>query len=204
MATMKNPTLRLDHRIIVSLVSPNSKGLDLGCGSGDLLSVLEKERGVRAQGIEIDESAIYSCVEKGLSVVHGDIDSGLTEYPDKAFDCVILNQSLQQAKKIEYVLKEALRVGKQVIIGFPNFAHFNARVMLALNGRAPVTKSLPYNWFDTPNLRFLSVRDFEIYCAQRGINVLKKFCLGKRSCLHLFTNIRSHNAIFVLSKGVQS
>ncbi|HBU69230.1 MAG TPA: methionine biosynthesis protein MetW, partial [Elusimicrobia bacterium] len=175
--------------------------LDLGCGNGELLSYLVKEKNADAQGIELDENAIYQCVEKGLSVFHSDIDSGLSGYPDKSFDYVILNQSLQEIKKIDYVINEALRAGKKVIIGFPNFAHIGARFMLFFRGMAPITNSLPYRWNDTPNLRFLSVKDFEWYCSKKGIKILESHYLGARNKINLLPNLFALNVIFVITKN---
>ncbi|MFA6079770.1 MAG: methionine biosynthesis protein MetW, partial [Candidatus Omnitrophota bacterium] len=166
-----NGVVRPDHKLILELVPEGSSVLDLGCGEGDLLELLVKEKNVKARGIEIDEQAIYKCVAKGLSVFHGDIDSGLSEYRDGSFDLVILNQSLQQIRHLDLVLQDALRVGKKVIVGFPNFAYFRARLRLGLKGKVPVTKSLPYNWYDTPNLHFFSIADFLDYCREKGIRV---------------------------------
>lgn len=123
-------SVRLDEKIIYGIIEPNSKVLDLGCGDGELLHLLAKGKNVKGQGIELSDDAIYKCVEKEVSVFHGDIDSGLVEYPGKSFDYVILNQSMQQVKKIEYVFQEALRVGRKTIVGFPNFASIKARCML--------------------------------------------------------------------------
>jgi methionine biosynthesis protein MetW len=152
--------LALEYKVILNWIRQGSSVLDLGCGDGALLDLLVRKKSVRAQGIEIDEQAIYQCVAKGLSVFHEDIDNGLSGYGDKNFDYVILNQSLQQVRKPEIVLKEALRVGRKVIIGFPNFAHCQARLQIFLKGKTPVTPSLPYRWHDTPNIHFLSISDF--------------------------------------------
>ena len=129
MSTASNG-ISLDHKVIVEIVGKSSSVLDLGCGDGELLAILVREKNVKAQGIEIDDKAIFDCVARGLSVFHDDIDSGLSDYEDKSFDFVILNQSFQQVKKPDAVLKEALRVGKKVIIGIPNFAHINARFQI--------------------------------------------------------------------------
>ena len=122
--------MREDYKIISEIIGSGSKVLDLGCGDGELMALLAKEKNARAQGIELDDSQIYKCVERGLSVFHSDIDSGLLEYPDKSFDYVILNQTMQQAKKADFVIQEALRVGKKLIVGFPNFAYVKARVSI--------------------------------------------------------------------------
>ena len=131
---MKSEPVRLDHRAIAELIQPQSTVLDLGCGTGGLLYLLIREKRVRGQGIEIDEQAIYKCVARGLNVLHGDLDSGLSEYLDYSFDYVILNQCLQQLRHVETVFTDSLRVGKKVIVGFPNFAHYTARLQLASGG----------------------------------------------------------------------
>ena len=192
--------VRLDHRVIFSIVEPKSKVLDLGCGDGDLLNYLVKEKKVKAQGIELSENAIYKCVEKGLHVYQSDIDSGLVGYPDNAFDYVILNQSLQEAKKILTVLDDALRVGKKVIVGFPNFAYISARIRLFFKGKAPITKSLPYYWYTTPNLRFLSITDFRDYCNKKKISIVSRFYLGTRREVRFLPNVFSLNAVFVITR----
>ena len=142
-AAMKSNEIRVDHRIICRIVEPGARVLDLGCGNGDLLYLLAREKGARVQGIELNDSAIYECVKKGLSVFHGDIESGLAEYPESSFDYVILNQSLQEVKKIDLLIHEALRIGGKIIVGFPNFAFLQARFMLFFRGKAPITPSLP-------------------------------------------------------------
>jgi methionine biosynthesis protein MetW len=190
-----------EYRIIAGMIHAAASVLDLGCGDGELLAMLKKERGVnRAQGIELDEKAIYKCVARGLSVFHGDIDSGLTEYDDNSFDYVILNQTFQQVKKPDVVLSEALRVGHHVIVGFPNFAHFSARYQLAVLGRAPITPSLPYEWYNTPNVHFLSIADFINYCRQGSIKIEKSYFLGKEKPLKFFPNLRALLGIFLITK----
>ena len=189
----------LDHKAILEWIHPGSSVLDLGCGNGDLLAYLVKERRVRAQGIEIDEQAIYQCVAKGLSVFHEDIDHGLSDYADHSFDYVILNQSFQQVKKPDSVLREALRVGKKVIVGLPNFAHYQARLQIFFKGRTPVTPSLPYEWHDTPNLHFLSISDFISYCRKRNIKIEKAAFIGSRRRVGIFPNLFGLTGIFLIS-----
>ncbi len=192
--------IRLDHRVILGLVQPHSQVLDLGCGSGELLYLLIKEKNCLGQGIEIDEQAIYSCVAKGLNVLHGDIDSGLADYRDKSFDYVILNQTLQQVKYLQSVLDDALRVGKKVIVGLPNFAGYKARIQLFFGGRAPVTKSLPYSWYESPNRHFLSILDFIEYCGQKKIKIEKSKFISEKKTIVLLPNIFAQIGIFLISR----
>ena len=191
---------RLDHAVIAGIIRPGSKVLDLGCGDGDLLLRLKEEKQADVRGIELNERSIHRCVEKGLSVYHGDIDSGLSAYHAGAFDYVILNQTFQQVKNVDYVIDESLRVGKRVIVGFPNFAHFAARAILFFLGRVPMTPSLPYEWHDTPNLRFLSISDFSKYCAEKGIEVLAARYLGCKAEMRFLPNMIARNALFVITK----
>ena len=165
------------------------------------MDFLIREKSVKAQGIEIDEQAIYQCVARGLSVFHEDIDNGLSGYPDQSFDYVILNQSLQQVKKPDAVVKEALRVGRKVIIGFPNFAHYSARLQIFLKGKTPITPSLPYEWHDTPNLHFLSISDFIEYCRQRKIKIEMGAFVGIKRRVKLFPNLFALTGIFLVTNG---
>jgi methionine biosynthesis protein MetW len=196
---MESDLISLDHKIILGLVRQGSSVLDLGCGDGELLSELAREKKAKVQGIEIDEQAIYKCVARGLSVLHGDIDSALPDYGDKSFDYVILNQSFQQVKKPDAVLREALRVGKEVIVGFPNFTHYSARLQIFFRGRTPVTPSLPYEWHDTPNLHFLSISDFVAYCRKRNITIEKEAFIGRSRKVSILPNVFALVGIFLLS-----
>jgi methionine biosynthesis protein MetW len=198
---MRSEDLGLESRIIADMIPPGAAVLDLGCGDGDLLAVLVKDKKARVQGIEIDEQCIYKCVSRGLSVLHGNIDSGLAEYDAKTFDFVILNQSFQQVRKPETVLREALRVGRQVIVAIPNFAHYRARWQIFFKGRTPVTASLPYEWYDTPNLHFLSLLDFAEYCRKRHIQIDRTAYTALDKRVKLFPNLLALVGIFVLSDG---
>ena len=197
---MARKNIQLDHAVILDLIKPQSSVLDLGCGSGDLLYLLIKDRKVRGQGIEIDDQAIYKCVAKGLNVFHGDVDSGLAEFNDKSFDYVILNQSLQQILHVDKVLIDALRVGKKVIVGIPNFAHYKSRLQMFFQGRAPVTEALPYQWYETPNLHFLSILDFKKYCRAKEIIIEQSVCIGENHKILFLPNLFAQVGIFLISK----
>jgi len=192
--------LRLDHAIIGDMVASGAKVLDVGCGDGDLLEYLVINKETSSSGVEISEKAIYSCVEKGLSVSHGDIDSGLKEYPDEFFDYVIFNQTMQQVHKPREAIKEALRIGKRAIIGFPNFCHIKSRFQIFFGGHVPVTASLPYSWFNTPNSHFLSIKDFRQFCREEEIAIERSVFLSQKSVIKFWPNIFALNAIFQISK----
>lgn len=195
------PDLRPDHRIMVELIEPRSKVLDLGCGDGTLLAYLIQHKGCHGTGIEIDEEAIYKCMAQGLSVSHGNIDTGLNDYSDKRFDYVILSESIQQVLHPQNVILESCRVGKKVIVGIPNFCHITARVQIFFRGRVPVTRELPYQWYDTPNLRFFSLKDFHTFCRLNAIQILQQKGIGIHQEVKFFPNLLAHIGIFLLKKN---
>ncbi len=190
-----------DHRVIVDLVRPGSSVLDLGCGDGTLLTLLGQEKNTRGQGIEKDNRAIYRCVAKGLSVFHGDLDTGLSEYGDCSFDYVVLNESLQQVALPDRVLTEALRVGREVIVGVPNFGHYSVRYQIFFRGRTPITPSMPYEWHNTPNLHFLSITDFIDYCRTRSIAITSSVFIGKKRAVKILPDLFAETGIFLIRKG---
>ena len=192
---------KVEHEAICDWVEPGSLVLDLGCGDGELLSCLTREKQVRGQGIELNEQAIQHCVAQGLSVFQEDIDTGLSDYGDKSFDYVVLNQTLQQIKKPDFVLNEALRVGKKTIVGFPNFLHMKARFQIFFRGRVPVTVALPYAWYDTPNLHFLSITDFKEYCQNRQIRIEKAVFIANNRRVRFLQNLLAEIGLFELSKS---
>lgn len=189
-----------DFRLFDSWIGEGASVLDLGCGDGTLLAHLISQKQVRAQGIELDEPAIIRCVAQGLSVFQQDIDTGLSEYADSSFDYVLLNQTLQQVKKPAFVLREALRVGKKVIVGIPNFAHYTVRTSILFKGRVPVTVALPFQWYDTPNLHFLSVNDFRDYCKNRNVVIECSFFRNDTRQVKLLPNLLAEYGYFLLSK----
>jgi len=170
----KNNGIRFDLQIIASWIRPGSKVLDLGCGYGNLLKYLKEQKGVRGVGVEKDETKVASCVAKGLSVVHGDINAEIRDYPEDSFDYVIVSQTLQQVYDPAEVLKQALRIGNQAIVSFPNFSHWRSRLQLMLKGYAPVTRELPYQWYDTPNIRVITLKDFRKFVREVGFRILKE------------------------------
>ncbi len=192
--------MKPDHQIISEIIHEGAHVLDLGCGEGDLLAHLRQTKKAQVQGIELDENWMHACVEKGLTVLQGDIESGLVDYPDHCFDYVILNQIMQEIKKADFVVQEALRVGHKVIIGFPNFAHIKARLTLFFKGRTPINEALPYYWFETPNVRFLTIDDFKDYCAKKNITIEQEHYLGAKGRIPFLPNLLAQNAIFVLTK----
>ena len=192
--------IRPDYRIILKWVEKNSLVLDLGCGSGELLYLLIKEKGARGHGIEISVKEIYKCVAKGLNILHGDIENGLADYKDRSFDYVILNQSMQQILHVDRVLQDALRVGKKVIVGFPNFVYYRSRLQILFGGKTPVNASLPYQWHETPNLHFLSILDFIEYCRKKKIKIERRAFLGKDQRVYLFPNAFAQTGIFLISR----
>ncbi len=197
---MDSDSPRIDHKIIYEIIEPGSRVLDLGCGDGELLYLLASNKNAKVQGIEVSDEAIYQCVKKGLSVFNSDIESGLVEYPDKSFDYVILNQSMQEVTKVDFIIQEALRVGEKVIVGFPNFAYINARLRLFFQGGAPMTKALPYLWYETPNVRSLSISDFREFCREKKVRILKAYYLREKKRIWFWPNLLALNAVFLLTR----
>jgi methionine biosynthesis protein MetW len=170
--------MRFDLQIIASLIAERSRVLDLGCGKGDLLKHLREHKKVDGLGIEIDEHEVIECVEKGLSVLHGDINRETQDFAAGSFDYVILSQTLQQVYEPEKVIREMLRIGKTGIVSFPCFSHIAIKLQLLLRSRAPVTEELPYEWYNSPNIRVITLRDFRIFCARQGIRIINEIAIS--------------------------
>ena len=199
-AEMRSDHAELEYNIISGWVQAGALVLDLGCGSGELLSLLINNKDARVQGIEIDEKAIQKCVTQGLNVFQQDIETGLSEYTDRSFDYVILSQTMQQVRKLDFVITEALRVGKKVIVSFPNFVNYKARFQIFFKGKVPVTPALPYTWYDTPNLHFLAISDFVDYCRERAIRIEDKAFARGNSRIRILPNLLAETGIFLLSR----
>ncbi len=190
---------RIDYELIESLIEPNSRVLDVGCGDGELLARLSADKNIRGSGIEVEQELVLCCIRRGLPVIHRDIERGLHNYADKSFDYVILSQTVQTLREPEKVLRELLRVGRKVIVSFPNFAHWRCRGQLLLGGKAPVTARLPFQWYDSPNIHWLSLKDFETLCGKLGVTIEKRIPLaGTRvAAVRLLPNLLAEQVIYV-------
>ena len=191
---------RSDYAIISDLVEPNSRVLDLGCGDGELLEWLARNKDVDARGIEIDSRKVQRAIARGVSVYQSDIDEGLTGYPDGSFDYVILSQTLQETRRPLAVLTEMMRVGRHAIVAFPNFGHWAVRLSMLLSGRAPRSRCFPHAWYESPNIHFLTIRDFELLARDQGWTVEREiFLAGHRAGVRL-ANLRAEVAVFLVRK----
>ena len=170
---------RVDLLVIANMVQPGSRVLDVGCGDGTLLRLLSESRNVDARGMELSQKGVNDCVAKGLSVIQGNADLDLADYPDDAFDYVILSQTLQATYHPRHVLEHMLRIGKYAIVSFPNFGHWRIRTQLMLKGRMPVTENLSYAWYDTPNIHFCTIRDFVAMAEEIGAGIERGVALNR-------------------------
>ena len=202
---MKN-NLRNDLFVISKLVNHNEKILDVGCGDGNLLSHLSRVKNADCRGIEIKQSGVNECVKKGLSVIQGDANFDLKDYPDNAFSTVILSQTIQAMIFPDVVIKNLIRIGKRAIISFPNFGYWRVRRDLLLNGSMPKNKILPYEWYNTPNIHLCSCKDFKEFCNINDINVEKFICLNEKGIEirnRFLANFFAYQVLFSVSKRIK-
>lgn len=198
--------VRADFLLIEQMMADGGRVLDIGCGDGELLQLLEERRGVDGRGIEISQAGVNRCVANGLSVIQGDADRDLVDYPDDCFDYVILSQTIQATHHPREVLAHLLRIGKRAIVSLPNFAHWGFRMQLLFRGRMPVSRHLPYSWYDTPNIHFCTIRDFVALCREMGVHIERRVVfassgrkLPDTTPLWLL-NIFGEQALFLLSR----
>ncbi len=198
--------IRVDLQIIAGLIARGSRVLDVGCADGALLRYLAAERKVDGRGLEISREGVNACVRRGLSVIQGDADADLKDYPDDAFDYVVLSQTLQATHNPREVLLQLLRIGRRAIVSFPNFGNWHCRVQLALSGRMPVTRSLDNPWYATPNIHFCTIRDFLALCAAEEVTVERQFALAGDGTVRRFrnggflANLLGDKGVFMLSR----
>jgi methionine biosynthesis protein MetW len=189
---------RPDFNVIGEIIQPGTRVLDLGCGEGELLAWLVENKRVLARGVEISSAQVRKAIGRGVSVYQGDIDEGLADYPDRAFDYVILSQTLQETLAPLKVLQEMLRVGRRAIISFPNFGHWTVRAAMLFNGQAPKTKLFPYDWYNSPNIHFLSINDFEDLCRDHHFPIERRYFLAGSRQIKTFPNLMAQTAVFLL------
>jgi methionine biosynthesis protein MetW len=190
-------------KAIADLVEPGASVFDIGCGDGGLLDRLIRRKGVKAQGLDIKARAVLACLDKGIPAIHGDLDTALGHCRDHMYDYVILSRTLQVLPSPHGVLKEIVRIGKKAIVAFPNFGHVSIRAFLMFRGRMPKSRVLPYEWYDSPNIHHLTVRDFREFCRKHGIEILKRAYFGRnmlRRTRLAFPNLLAHEALFVIRK----
>ncbi len=197
--------VRLDHLLVADMIEPGSRVLDVGCGDGELLKLLES-RDVDGRGIELSREGVNQCVAKGLAVIQGDADADLADYPDDAFDYVILSQTLQATRHPRMVLEHMLRIGRHAVVSFPNFGNWQIRLLLLFGGRMPRTHNLPDTWYDTPNIHFCTIKDFRDLCLTVGAKMEHARALdawGRPLRLNApwwFWNLFGEQAVFLLSR----
>lgn len=199
-------TTRVDLLLIAEMVERGSRVLDIGCGDGELLRILSDKRDVDARGVELSQAGVNQCVASGLSVVQGNADTDLVNYPDAAFDYVILSQTIQATHRPRHVLDQLLRIGNRAIVSFPNFGHWRIRCQVMFGGRMPQTRNLPVPWYETPNIHFCTIRDFRGLCDELGATIEQSVALnayGKKlgfGVPQFMQNIIGEQAVFLLSR----
>lgn len=199
---MPDPTFAMTDEVIRREVPAGSRVIDLGCGDGRLLNQLRAKLGCQVQGIEIDHQAFIKTLERGISVIQTNLDEGIPSIPDDSFDVAVLSQTLQQVRRPRLVLNEMMRVAKRALVMVPNFAHWRVRLQVVLQGRAPITDSLPYEWYNSPNLHFMSMHDVRDLCKQESIHILKELPIIKGRAVDRAwgANLRAESAFYVLER----
>ena len=198
-------SIRKDWRLIETLMEENRSILDIGCGDGKLMDQLGKNLNAKTHGIELDRDLASKAIARGFNVIHGDAEIDLAQYSNQSFDYVILSQTLQAMMKPKDILSELLRIGSKAIVSFPNFGHWKIRFQLLVSGRMPVTESLPYTWYDTPNIHFFTIKDFLKLCSDMNIVIEKSIGLTSKGRQFNISesltgvNLFTHEAIFLLS-----
>ena len=193
---------RPDFVAIAKWIGPHAKVLDLGCGDGSLLRHLQQARGVTGYGMEIDDAKVLACVKNGVNVLQNDLESGLSGFEDGSFDYVILSQTLQAIRHTERIVNEMLRVGREGIVTFPNFGYWRPRLQV-LSGNMPVSKDLPYEWYDTPNIHLFTIDDFEKFCVRRRIRILERNVMVEGRRITWMPNLRGSLAVYRFDRADQ-
>ncbi|NNM83469.1 MAG: methionine biosynthesis protein MetW [Burkholderiales bacterium] len=192
--------VRFDYKTIAQWIAPGSKVLDLGCGDGSLLRYLAETRSARGYGVEIDDANILACIRNSVNVIQSDLESGLSGFESKSFDYVILSQTLQAMKNTESIIGEMIRVGREGIVTFPNFGYWQNRLQI-LKGHMPVSVNLPYEWYESPNIRLCTTRDFENFCSMHGVNILDRVVMQNGSIVSFLPNLFGTLAVFRFTRS---
>ena len=192
---------RSDYAIIGELIEPKTRVLDLGCGEGELLAWLRENKQVDARGVELTGARVQKAIARGVSVYQGDLESALDDYPEHAFDYAILSQTLQETRDPLRVLKGMLRIANRGIVAFPNFGHWRVRLSHLSSGRAPKTELFPHDWYDSPNIHFLTVLDFEALAEKQNWRVERRIFLSSNREVRMFPNLTAEVAVFLFSRG---
>ncbi len=192
-----NQSVRADYDTIAAWISPGARVLDLGCGNGFLLRYLREKRGITGYGVELDDEKLIASVSNGVNVIQRDLEGGLAEFEDRSFDFVILSLTLQAVRQTEKIVKEMLRVGREGIVTFPNFGYWRSRLQVLL-GAMPVSRELPYQWYDTPNIHLCTIDDFETFCAKNEIRILQRVVMAGGQAVNALPNLLGSLAVYRL------